>query len=866
MSLAVIICICIGAFAGLTVHMEQRNKETVGEAAGICLEQMATQIRLHFSSVLGLYTSRLEDIVWRVPPERQESGEQMRDQLVQCADNLGFCYVALYDEAGVCEVVSGESMVVGDAESFFAEASSGRVAITDGIERSLASQQGFQSEEAFRRGEGATSQGEQPASQSSGDFDKGAVFRNKDATHLILGIQAAYPMDAGHKSAVLVVGLPMDLISRTLSLDVSETQVYSHIVRADGSFVLRNSSTPGSSLFDCVRQSAQEAPIAWGSSDSWDEPDALGASDAVNTVVERLQDAMARGESFSFILNGQDGASGAERNVCVTPLPGTNWYLVSVLPQELIGVPLTDLVNSQSATILVSCGLLIVAILFVFVLYVHLERKQMKLVERARREADAANQAKSMFLSNMSHDIRTPMNAIMGLASVSLGKIGDDEVIESNLRKIELSSKHLLGLVNNVLDMSLIESGRLSIRSDSAMLEEIVRSVAGVMQPQMADKGISFTVTSTGVEGLTVMCDSVRLSQALLNLLSNALKFTPEGGAVSLDVVGVDSRLQGQSGGQGQVQGRPQPQDGQSGSQGHCLVKFFVRDNGIGMSEEFQQRIFGAFEREDSTNVRTVEGSGLGMAITKSIVDAMGGTISVESKQGIGSKFVIAIDFACAPSIASGGAAAANNAHTANEREVSGVSFEGVLGAAAAVGGAATADGGAVATEGACAPNSVSDGSAVADNAVVTEGAAAHADAISVSGKRILVAEDQELNWEVVSALLESYAPLLEWAKDGKECLDMFRSSALGYYDAVLMDLQMPRMDGYQATRAIRELANERIDAREIPIIAMTADVFTGDVARSKECGMNAHVPKPIDVKVLVSVLTDCMRARRSID
>lgn len=814
-SLVAAILVCVGAFVGLTLYMEQQNKETINEAGGICLEQMATQIRLHFSSALSLYSTRLDGIVWRVPPGQRASADQVHTQLKECADELGFCYVALYDEEGNCEILSGEDMVIGEKDSFLSGVSAGHGEITDGVERSF----------AVQRGSGAESAGE------------GA---GGDATHIVLGVAAAYPMESGQESAALVVGLPIEVVSRALSLDVSETQVYSHIIRADGSFVLRNSGSGDSSFFNRVRQGtpdslgsqsastgqgteadrpsavdadatsqsgAADAGLAnqpsGGSLDAADQSGAAGAGSAAasseaDEVVERLRSAMALGEPYSLILEHD----GNVRNVCVAPLPGTSWYLVSVLPQELIGAPLADLVNRRGLTILVSCGLLIAVILAVFTLYFHLESRQMKLVEQARREADAASQAKSMFLSNMSHDIRTPMNAIMGLASVSLTKIGDDAAIESNLRKIELSSKHLLGLVNNVLDMSLIESGRLTLRPDCVALAEVVRNVAGVMQPQMADKGISFTVTTEGIENLSVMCDSVHLSQALLNLLSNALKFTPEGGTVAFDVTKCDCEMGASEDAFGGASGGAS----EGAQRERCPVRFVVRDTGIGMSEEFQQRIFGVFERENTTNAGKTEGSGLGMAITKSIVDAMGGTVSVKSKRGEGSEFALTIGFECV-SRGSSGCAAAD--------------------------------------------------AASCEEPVGEE--SAHVAAEAISGKCILVAEDQELNWEVASALLESYLPVLEWAKDGRECVELFQASEPGHYDAILMDLQMPRMDGYQAAQAIRELAPERPDAATVPIIAMTADVFTGDIARSMECGMNAHVSKPIDVKVLVGVLSNCM-------
>lgn len=748
-SLAVAIAVCVSAFAGLAVYTEHQNEGAINEAGGICLEQMATQIRLHFRSVLGLYVTRLNGLLWIVPPDQQTSNDQAYRELARCGENLQFCYVALYDAAGNCEVVASDafyaSVEIDDEAAFLKSAALDRGRITDG----------------------AASDGE---------------------TLIVLGAPASYPMRNGSASTVLAVGVPIERLSRALSLDVSETQVYSHIIRADGSFVLRNSGSADASFFQRIEENAHS---------EGEKPE---------ETLDRLKAAMALGEPCSLALE----KDGLMHNVCVSPLPDTDWFIVSVLPQSLISEPLEDLVDRRTVSMLAACGVLLLVILVVFVLNFGIERRQIKLVEAARREADAANRAKSVFLSNVSHDIRTPMNAIMGLANVSLGKVGEPDIVESNLRKIALSSKHLLGIINNVLDMSLIESGKLTLNKNCTALTEIVESVTGVMQPQMDDKNITFDVLSCDVEGLYVVCDSVRLSQVLLNLLSNALKFTGEGGTVAF-----------------RISQRPAPE-----SEGNVVVDFSVRDNGIGMSEEFQKRIFGSFERENTTNVQRTEGSGLGMAITRSIVDAMGGTIRVTSEQGKGSEFVVTLTLEsfCSTGAACDGTGAAR--------------------------GGADAYGGKDARGGAeeCRTRVAED----------REGAAAEPGACRIAGKRILVAEDQELNWEVASALLEPYGPLLEWAKDGLACFERFKASAPGYYDAILMDLQMPRMDGYQATRAIRDLASERSDAAIVPIIAMTADVFSGDVVRSIGCGMNAHVSKPIDVKILVKTLAASMEHRSS--
>ena len=385
--------------------------------------------------------------------------------------------------------------------------------------------------------------------------------------------------------------------------------------------------------------------------------------------------------------------------------------------------------------------------------------------EEARREAEQANRAKQEFLSSMSHDIRTPMNAIVGMTALALDNTDNPEQVRDYLGKIALSSKHLLGLINDVLDISKIESGKMLLNLETVPLQEAVDSIVNIIQPQAAAKNQRFRVTLREILSENVRCDGVRLNQVLLNLLGNSVKFTPEQGAVELTVY----------------------QEALPEDASRVRTHFLVRDTGIGMSKEYQQVIFESFSREDNTRVRKTEGSGLGMAITKYIVDAMGGTISVHSEQGRGSEFHVVFDL---------------------ER--------------AAAPAAQAADGGE------------------------------RTGGVDLKGKRILLAEDNEVNWEVARELLSILELELDWAENGEICAEKFRKSPVGYYDAILMDVRMPVMDGYEATAAIRGL--ERGDAA-VPIIAMTADAFSEDIQRCLACGMNDHLAKPIDIETVARKL-----------
>lgn len=395
--------------------------------------------------------------------------------------------------------------------------------------------------------------------------------------------------------------------------------------------------------------------------------------------------------------------------------------------------------------------------------YYRLSRRQLKELEQARREAMIANNAKNEFLSSMSHDIRTPMNAIIGMTEIALKDTKDIIRVEECLHKIKLSSKHLVGLMDDLLDMSKIENHKMTLSTAPVSLKEIVSDAVTIMQPQVKARDQYFDVFIQNIIAEEVHCDGIRLSQILLILLSNAAKFTPAQGQVTMRVW----------------------QEASPKGEEYVRTHFEVEDSGIGMSEEFQEKIFDSFSREETEQVNKTSGAGLGMAITKSIVALMEGTIELQSRKGEGTAFHITIDFRKA---------------AVSEEET---------------------------------------------------------DESTLDGKKILLAEDIEINWEVAEALLGEFGLELEWAVNGKECVEKFAASEIGYYDAVLMDIRMPIMNGYEATREIRALGRED---SSLPIIAMTADAFSGDVQRSLENGMNAHIAKPIDVKECIRTLKKHIR------
>ena len=407
------------------------------------------------------------------------------------------------------------------------------------------------------------------------------------------------------------------------------------------------------------------------------------------------------------------------------------------------------------------------------------EMEQNSLLEAALSQAKRASIAKSVFLSNMSHDIRTPMNAIVGFTNLAIAHIDQKEQVAEYLKKIMTSGNHLLNLINDVLDMSHIESGKIHLEEKPCSLPDILNGLVNILQADVNAKRHELQMETIDIADENIYCDQLRLNQVLLNLLSNAVKYTGEGGSIKMCVR--------------ETHGAPS---------GYAGYEFRIKDNGIGMSREFVEHIFEPFEREQNSTISKIQGTGLGMAITKNIVDMMGGSIKVESEQGIGTEFTVTFTFR----LASG--------QDRLETETS--------------------------------PQSE----------ILPE----HPDrenSIGITTKRhtgrILLVEDVELNQEIAVAILGDAGFTTEVAGNGREAVNMVKQAPPGYYQVILMDVQMPVMNGYEATREIRNL--EDPERASVPIIAMTANAFEEDRQEALKCGMNGHIAKPIDIQKLFETL-----------
>ena len=466
--------------------------------------------------------------------------------------------------------------------------------------------------------------------------------------------------------------------------------------------------------------------------------------------------------------------------------------------------------------------------------------RQDAMLKEALLAAEHANNAKTTFLNSMSHDIRTPMNAIMGYTELAKENIGDADLVANYLEKISVSSSHLLSLINDVLDMSRIESGKVIIKERECELARILGDLRTIMQANAEARQLTLLFDAQDLVHETLICDSLRLQQVLLNILSNAVKFTQPGGTISLSVVEKPGR-----------------------DDGHARYEFRVRDSGIGIGEEFQEHIFEPFTREESTTVSGIQGTGLGLAISKNIMDMMGGDISVTSVPRRGSEFTVSLECEVGGTSAGAGATGAASGATAACGGAARAADAGATGAAtgAAAMNAATdlqgSSAGAAAIAGAEAncPAAPAGANAGAEAAGEAEEAALAAD---VAGAKILLVEDNEMNREIGVAIFSQRGIKVQAVSDGDVAVKTLRAAAPGDFDLVLMDVQMPHLNGYDATRAIRALPNGKVAS--IPIIATTANAFEEDRALAKAAGMNDFIVKPIDIDEAIRVIRKLVR------
>ncbi len=546
-----------------------------------------------------------------------------------------------------------------------------------------------------------------------------------------------------------VVGIDTGAVVSRLSLKDDANQIFSNVIQRDGSYIIK---TPHSHLADnnnIFSALKTHAKFMEGLS------------------AEKIQEDIQAGRSgiTAYYLEG------FLHYTYYAPAEGTEWYLTTTMHYDTISADVERVRAVITRNSMILLLLVLAAVLTVFTVYLW-QRHRNEILQLEKIQAEERSRAKSVFLSNMSHDIRTPMNAIIGFTDLAIqyeSESGDSR-IQDYLLKIRAAGSHLLSLINDVLDMSRIESGKMHLDIEPCSISQILNNINTIVQGQIQDKGQNFHMDAEGIQNDGIYCDKLRLNQVILNLLGNAVKFTPAGGTISVTVL----------------------QKGRHGEYGS--YEFRVKDNGIGMTPEFAKRVFEPFERERTSTVSGIQGTGLGMAITKNIIDLMKGSICVETAPDQGTEFIVHVELK-------------------------------------------------IQEQGEDTPRKENETSSEEPN---------------FSGKRILLVEDNELNREIASEILQQYGFEIEEAEDGAVAVETIKNARPGWYDLILMDIQMPVMDGYMATRTIRGLSDSSY--ADIPIIAMTANAFEDDKKNALESGMNGHIAKPVDVDALIRILADVLR------
>ena len=819
-------------FSLLGLYMNRKSKKTVYEIGTIYMSGMNEQMSRHFATVIKLRFDQVSGVISVVSADNNDKANLYKE-LIYRAQVRGFDYLALCSAEGDFQTLYGQAIQPLNPKPFV---------------------------EALMQGE-----------------QRVAVGIDSAGNEVVLfGINADYPMHNGDRSTGLIAAVPLEYITDFLSLEDEGALMHYHIIRPDGSFVIQNSNTELWYFFEQLQK----------------QLDSTANESSVEHSIIEFGAALKNNEEFATIFE----VNGEEQQIYGISLPYSEWYLISVMPYSILDDAINRLSSQRIFMTLLSCASVLIILTLIFIRYFSITRSQVHELEKARQTALEANRAKSEFLANMSHDIRTPMNAIVGMTAIATAHIDDRKQVQNCLRKITLSSKHLLGLINDVLDMSKIESGKLTLTTEQISLKEVVEGLVSIMQPQVKSKKQTFDIHVKNILTENVWCDGVRLNQVLLNLLSNATKYTPEGGSIQLSL----------------------SEETSPKGENYVRIQIRVKDNGIGMSPDFLKRIYESYSRADGARIHKTEGAGLGMAITKYIVDAMEGTIDIKSEPDKGSEFLLTFDFEKAVAMEMDMVLPSWNMLVVDDDELLcqtamealksiGIKAEWTLSGEKAIElviqhhnrrddyQIILLDWKLPGMNGIQAAKEIrrnlgddvpillisaydwSEFEAEAREAGISgfiskplfkstlyhalrqymdaelENDQALNQNTDLSGRRILLAEDNELNWEVAKELLSDLGVELDWAEDGQICLDKFQRSPKGYYDAILMDIRMPHMTGYKATKAIRGLNHP--EALSIPIIAMSADAFSDDIQHCLECGMNAHIAKPIDVIELTRLL-----------
>ncbi len=716
-SLILTVILLIGVLVALMNYNRIKTDEAASELGMLYMEEMMLQMQDHFSSVVDIKNKEVIHIAnWT------KNTENYRETLSTSAQSMGFEYVALYDAEGKSDTVIGETAWFRDTEEYLEKIAAGEQTITTGY---------------------LTETGEK---------------------YIVFGTPAKFTMQSGKTSSIMLAGFSVEKLYDYINLDKVEplgSKVNMWIISTNGAYILKAKPITEESLFDRLNN--------WGSF--------VGTN--AEEAIPQIEKAMAGRKNFSYMVS----IDGTVKHIYGSPAgEPENWYFMITMPRGISD----EIIMNQHAEITMAfsiAGIIVFIMLCcVFYLYYRISAQQRKELENAWKEAEKsrniaenASMAKTFFLSNMSHDIRTPMNAIIGFTNIAM-KEPDISSVRGYLRKISVSSNHLLLLINEILEMSRIESGKIVLDETPCNLSDLLDELHTVLNKKAEEKKLDFTIQGN-IQNSYIYGDKRRLGQILINLTDNAIKYTAENGKVSVELNQVPCN-----------------------KEGFGSYEIIVSDNGIGMSEEFVQKIFDPFERENTSTVSGIEGTGLGLSIVNHFVNMMEGEILVESIKGKGSLFTVKICLRLLePDKIEQYKGLEKNPDTEN-----------------------------------------------AYNEVIAKQ--------FFAGKRVLLVDDNAFNREIAQTILEEVGFEVDTAENGKIAVQKVKQSESDYYDFILMDVQMPIMDGYEATKEIRSLDTAH---SKIKIIAVTANAFESDKKKAIDVGMDSYIPKPIDTKTLYLLLKE---------
>lgn len=564
-SLISVCIVCVIAFGALAFYLNRQNDQAVTQLGNIYMSNINDRISKHFDAISDQCLTPMTTFAQNIPPMCESNKEEYFKWMTYYGHSRDYESVSWCDSEGNLETIYGDPLQYSGPAVFL---------------------------DTLKAGESRV-----------------AVGYNGSGDQVVLMCAPVRLDIPGMEDCVAMIGeLPISYLSDILSLEEENSLVYSLVIRKDGTFVVRNSATVRDNYFDRVRAVYEETN-----------------GQTPEEYIAEFEAAMQEGKDYSTMVQ----IEGVRQHMYASSLPNSVWYLVTLMPYGSLNESVKTLGTRSMLASAAVCAVILFVLIVLFLRYFTLNRAQVKeleeakhMAEEAQKEAEIASKSKGEFLSNMSHDIRTPMNAIVGMTAIATAHMDDPVQVQNCLKKITMSSRHLLGLINDVLDMSKIESGKMTLNEELVSLRDVMESMVSIVQPQVKAKHQKFNISIFNILSENVHCDSVRLNQVLINLLSNAIKFTPENGSIDVS-----------------LHEEPSPR-----GDDYVRILIQVKDTGIGMSEEFRQHIFESFAREDNKRIHRTEGTGLGMAITKYIVDAMKGEITVESKQGVGTEFKVVLD------------------------------------------------------------------------------------------------------------------------------------------------------------------------------------------------------------------------------